>query len=141
MGNKPKGSKKERAVKEVKNARIETVFLIHKIIQIAVALTMLVFSIIRIAAAEEKETVTGFMISFYLIVFALIFLFLECNVKKTRLWFYFLNSALGKAIFYIFLFLCCFGSGHAATWVDRLLAVIFSITAGIYIFIYAIFRK
>ena len=105
------------------------------------ALTMLVFSVIRIALVDERETLTGFMLSFYFVLFALIFLFVECNMKKSRMWFYFLNSALGKGIFYLFLFLLCFGSGHAASWVDKLLAVIFITAAAFFIFLYCVFRS
>ena len=142
IGGQPKKeSKSKRAVAAVKNANIATVFFVTKVVQIAMALTMLVFSVIRIAAVEDPETITGFMLSFYFLVFGFIFLFVELNMKKSRMWFFFLNSALGKGIFYCFLFLLCFGSGHAASWVDKLLATIFFVAACFFILLYCIFKS
>ena len=125
---------------KVKNTKIGTVFFIQKLIQMNNALWMLVFSVIRIGMMEDHTTITGFMISFYLVLFALMFICVECNLKKSRKWFYFLNSALGKSLFYLFLFVLCFGSGGDPSWVDQLLASIFFITSVILMVMYCLFK-
>ena len=105
------------------------------------AVVLLVLSVVRIGMVEDDQTVAGFMISFYFVIFAIIFIAVECNLKKSRLWFFFLNSSLGKALFYIFLFLLCFGSGSDdPSWVDVLLAVIFSFISFILFVIHCIFK-
>ena len=88
----------------------------------------------------ESETVTSFMISVFWVIFALIFIFVELNVRKSRMWFYFLNSSLGKGLFHVFLFMLCFGSGASPNWVDILLAVIFSITAPVLFIMHCFFK-
>ena len=106
------------------------------------ALTIIFFSVIRIAWVEQDmQTFTGWMISFYLILFAIVFLMVECDVRKSRQWFYFLNSALGKGLFYVFLFLLCLGGGGVVSWVDRLLASIFFVVAVIFITMYCFFKS
>ena len=105
------------------------------------AVVLLVLSVVRIGVVEDDQTVAGFMISFYFVIFAIIFIAVECNLKKSRLWFFFLNSSLGKALFYIFLFLLCFGSGSDdPSWVDVLLAVIFCFISFILFVIHCIFK-
>ena len=106
-------------------------FLVQKIIQLAIAALLLIFAIVRIAFIES-ETFTGFMISVYWVIFGVIFILVELNVKKSRMWFNFLNSSLGKGLFHVFLFLSCFGSGASPIWVDVLLAVILAFTAPIF---------
>ena len=102
---------------------------------------MLVFSVIRIGFMEDFETVTGFMISFYLVLFAIMFICVECNLKKSRLWFYFLNSALGKGLFHLFCFLLCFGSAADPSWVDVLLGVIFFLTSLVMFIMFCFFKN
>ena len=103
---------------------------------------MLVFSVVRIAVLEKDETFAGFMISFYFVMFAMIIISVECNLKKSRAWFYFLNGSLGKALFYLFLFALTFGSGHAdaSTWADVLLAVMFFIASVLMFVIHCFFK-
>ena len=102
---------------------------------------MLVFSVIRIGFMEDFETVTGFMISFYLVLFAIMFICVECNLKKSRLWFYFLNSSLGKGLFHMFCFLLCFGSAGEPSWVDVLLGIIFFLTSVVMFIIFCFFKS
>ena len=115
-------------------------FLVSKIIQLTLALLMLIFSVIRIGFMEDFDTITGFMISFYLIMFAIIFICVETNCKKSRMWFYFLNGTLGKALFHLFLFFLCNGNGAEPTWVDILLSVIFFITSVVFFVMHCLFR-
>ena len=103
---------------------------------------MLVFSFVRIAFMEDdNSTFTGFMISFYLILFAIVFILVECNIKKSRMWFFFLNGTLGKALFYLFLFVLCYGNGGDTSWVEVLLSVIFIITAVIFFAMHCFFKE
>ena len=134
-------SKSKKAIEAVKSTRIETVFFVQKLIQLMLAFIMLVFSVIRIGFMEDFETVTGFMISFYLVLFAIMFICVECNLKKSRLWFYFLNSSLGKGLFHMFCFLLCFGSASDPSWVDVLLGVIFFLTSLIMFVMYCFFKN
>ena len=104
---------------------------------------MLIFSVIRIFFMEEFDTITGMVISIYSIIFAIIFILVEFNVKKSRMWFYFLNGSLGKGIFHLFLFFLCYGHGDNSdpTWVDILLSVIYMITAILFIVLYVFTRN
>ena len=131
---------KAKALEKIKNTKIDRVFFIQKLIQLALAFTMLVFSVLRIAVLETFESITGFMISFYLVLFAIMFICVECNLKKSRLWFYFLNSSLGKGLFHIFCFVLCFGSGEDASWVDITLGVVFCVTALLMFTMYFFYR-
>ena len=100
---------------------------------------MLVFSIVRIAFIDAG-TFAGFMISVYWVLFGIMFIMVEFNLKKSRMWFYFLNGSLGKGLFHVFLFLTCFGSGGEQVWVDVFLAIIFAFTAPIFFLMTCFFK-
>ena len=123
----------------LKNTKIEKVFLFHKIIQIIMAVHLILLSVVRILFMEASH-VTSFMVSVYWCLFGLMFIFVEFDIKKSRLWFYFLNTALGKGLFHIFCFLMCFGSGDARNWVDVYLAVVFSFTSTIFLIMHCFFK-
>ena len=144
MNEKPAAlpaSKKQKALETVKNTSIETVFFLTKMIQLTLAMLMVVFSVIKIGLIEQSESLTGFMINFYFLFFGLIFMLVECNFRKCRMWFYILNSSLGKALFHTFLFVLCFGSGHDAHFLDILLGVILILTASFMMVLHCFFRE
>ena len=86
-------------------------------------------------------TVPGFMISGFFALFAVMFIFVELNIKKSRIWFYFLNTSLGKGLFHCFLFVLCYSSSVTPIWIEILLSVIFAVTAFVLFVVYCFFKN
>ena len=87
------------------------------------------------------DNVPDLMVSIYFELFAAMFLMVEFNIAGGRTKFYFLNSALGKGLFYFFLFFFCYANArNGAIWIDVFLSVIFFIFAVLMILIFCIFR-
>ena len=131
-------SKTDKAAAAIKNARIETVFLVQKIIQLASVVLMVPLGLTRL---KYLDNVPDLMVTIYLQLFSAMFVMVEFNVAGGRTKFYFLNSSLGKGIFYAFLFLFCYANArNGAIWIDVFLSVIFFILSILMILMFVIFR-
>mmetsp|Transcript_13571 Transcript_13571/g.18580 ORF Transcript_13571/g.18580 Transcript_13571/m.18580 type:complete len:82 (-) Transcript_13571:249-494(-) len=76
------------------------------------------------------------MLTLYLMLFGLLLICIECNLKRARVWFYFMNFALGKAMFYIAMAMLCFSSGVSVSFFDVLIGIICGAAALAFIFIH-----
>ena len=132
--------KAKKALETMKNTGISKVYTVHKIIQCIMAAFLIILSVVRILFMDHNS-ITSFMVSVYWALFGLMFICVEFDIKKSRLWFYFLNSSLGKGLTHIFMFLLCFGSGDAHNWVDVLLAILFSFTATAFLIMHCFFKE
>ena len=133
-------SKSEQAAKAIKSMTIETVFKIQKIIQLTLAPLMVILAILKLVFMVSV-TVPGFMISAFFALFAVMFIFVELNIKKSRTWFSFLNNSLGKGLFHFFLFFLCYSSAVTPVWVEILMSVVFAITAIVFFIMYCFFKN
>ena len=79
------------------------------------------------------KTFTGFALTFYLYIFAISIVCIECNLLRARVWFYFMNFSLGKFMFYLVMTALCFGSGADVSWFDVLVGVVFALAAVMFI--------
>jgi len=98
-----------------------------KCVQLVMAVVIILQALIRLLTADNFHTFTGFMLTFYLFIFGMSIISIECNFKRARIWFYFMNYSLGKCIFYFFMTLLCFGSGTMVSFFDILVGVIFGL--------------
>ena len=132
-------SKGQQAAAKIKSAKIETVFLVQKILQLVAVVLLVPFGFARL---KYLDNFCDLMVSVYMELFAVVFVLVEFNLLGGRTKFYFLNSSLGKGLFYVFLFLFCFANNrNGAIWVDVFLAVVFFILAVLMLFMHAIFRR
>ena len=90
----------------------------------------------RLAVAENFHTFTGFVLTFYLFLFGILLCFIECNLKRARIWFYFMNFSIGKFFFYVAMALICFGSGASVNFFDILIGLICAALAVVYFFMH-----
>ena len=104
------------------------------------AVIILLQALIRLFTADNFHTFTGFVLTFYLTIFGVAILAIECNLMRARVWFYFMNFALGKAIFYGFMTLLCFGSGAQVSWFDIMVGVIFGLICILFFFLHLWFK-
>ena len=111
----------------LKSSSIDRVYLFTKCVQIVMACTIILQAVIRLLTADNFHTFTGFMLTFYLLIFGAAIMAIEFNCKRARIWFYFMNYSLGKCIFYFFMTLLCFGSGAMVSFFDILVGVIFGL--------------
>ena len=96
---------------------------------------------IRLFTTDNFHTFTGFLITFYLIVFAAAIFAIECNCKRARVWFYFMNFSLGKCMFFALMTLICFGSGASVSWFDILIGIVFGLATVMYFLFHMWFRS
>ena len=75
------------------------------------------------------KSFSGYCLSFYMLLFAAIYICHEMSVAEFRSWFHFLNFAWGKGLFALFVGCMVLGSGSAVVWLD--------ISVGSYLIIYA----
>ena len=97
------------------------------------AVLLLVQGTIRMMIADNFHTFTGFCITLYLYVFGIAIICIECNLQRARVWFYFMNYSLGKAIFYCVMSLLCFGSGAKITFLDIIAGIVFGICCAMFV--------
>ena len=97
------------------------------------AILIILQAVLRLIVAENFHTFTGFVLTFYLMIFGICIIMVECSLKRARVWFYFMNFALGKAFFYIVMTLICFGSGGAITFFDILIGILCGVVAALFI--------
>ena len=84
--------------------------------------------------ADNFHTFTGFCLTFYIYVFAMALIAIECNCKRARIWFYFMNYSLGKAIFYGIMAAICFTSGASVTFFDILVGCVCGLVCVMFVF-------
>ena len=90
--------------------------------------------------ADNFHVYVGFVLTAYLYIFAIAVFCIECNLLRARVWFYFMNYSLGKAIFYGIMSLLCFGSGTMVNWFDILVGVVCGLVSCFFIFLYCTFK-
>ena len=90
--------------------------------------------------ADNFHVFVGFILTAYLYIFAFAVICIECNCLRARVWFYFMNYSLGKAIFYGVMALLCFGSGTMVNWFDILVGAVCGVVSCIFIFLYCTFK-
>ena len=96
------------------------------------AVLIMLQAIMRLFSADNFRTFTGFALTLYLIIFSIALCCIECNLKRARVWFYFMNYSLGKFFFYVVMAALCFGSGAQAQFFDILVGIIFALCAVMY---------
>ena len=126
---------------KLKNASIDNVYLFTKVVQLLMAFLIILQAVIRLLTADNFHTFTGFLLTFYLLIFGIAIFLIECNLKRARIWFYFMNYSLGKCIFYSFLTLLCFGSGAQVSFFDILVGVVFALVAIMFCFFHCWFKQ
>ena len=133
-------STSKKAMERLKGTKIESVFTFVKIVQLVMALVILLQSVIRMFTTDNFHTFTGFVLTFYLVVFALALIAIECDLFRARVWFYFMNYSLGKCMFFFVMTLLCFGSGAQVSWFDILVGVVFGLVTVMYFFFFMMLR-
>ena len=81
------------------------------------------------------------MLTFYLFIFGLLLIFIECNMFRCRVWFYFMNFSLGKCIFYFVMTLLCFGSGTEIAFFDVLVGIVCGLLSLLFGFFHLSFKQ
>ena len=103
----------------------ERVQIVTKVIQLISAGVLIVESVIRFAYVMTVTSFASFMLTFYLLFFAAIFVCTEMSVGKFRTWFFFLNFAWGKGLACFFIAFLVLGSGFIVDWCDILTGLYF----------------
>jgi hypothetical protein len=103
------------------------VYLVQKIFQFINAGVLVLAAIVRFIYTKQIVSFSGYVLTFYLLLFAAIYICHEVSVSEFRLWFYFLNFGWGKGLFDLFIGCLCLGSGLAVEWLDILVGVYFII--------------
>ena len=101
---------------------------------------MILQATLRMFTADNFHTFTGFCLTGYIFVFAMAIISIECNCKRARIWFYFMNFSLGKAIFYGLMAVICFSSGASVSWFDILVGVVFGLVCVMFVFFHCWFK-
>jgi len=104
------------------------------------AVLIIIQALFRLVMADNFHTFTGFMLTFYLFIFGIALCSIECNLMRARVWFYFMNYAMGKAIFYAVMALLCFGSGASVNWFDILIGLICLAVCVMFVFFHIWFK-
>jgi len=117
------------------------VYLMQKIFQFINAGVLVMAAIVRFVYTKEIVSFSGYVLTFYLLLFAAIFICHEVSVSEFRLWFYFLNFGWGKGLFVGFIGCLCLGSGMAVEWLDILCGVYFIVLAAGLGIISLVYRK
>jgi hypothetical protein len=65
------------------------------------------------------------MLTFYLLLFAVIFICHEVSASNFRQWFFFLNFAWGKGLASFLIACIVLGSGYVVPWIDILTGIYF----------------
>ena len=104
------------------------------------AVLIMLQALIRLLTADNFHVFTGFMLTFYLFVFGLVLIFIECNMFRCRVWFYFMNFSLGKSIFYFVMTLLCFGSGTEIAFFDVLIGIVCGLLCILFGFFHLTFK-
>ena len=129
------------AKEKYKDEPIENVFKFVKCVQTLSAVILISSGWGRFFSIQSYRHFTGFMLTLYFVIFAGVFIAMEFTWFKTRarMYFYFLNFNIGKALVYFWLGLLCFGIGSEATFFDIiagvyfiLLGILFIIMTGMY---------
>ena len=123
-------------IERAKTAKIETVYTVSKCIQLIMAILIIIQALFRLVVADNFHTFTGFMLTFYLLLFGILLIYIECNLQRARVWFYFMNFALGKFMFYTVMTMLCFGSGATVNMFDILIGMICAACAVMFFFVH-----
>ena len=119
----------------VKDANIETIYKMSKCVQLVMAVLIILQAFFRLVTADNFHTFTGFMLTFYLMLFGICLICIECNLKRARIYFYFMNFSLGKFFFYTVMTCLCFGSGASVNFFDIFIGMICGFLAVCFFFI------
>ncbi len=103
--------------------------LAQKILQFINVAALIVAAIVRFVYTKNITSFSGYAITFYLLLFAAIFICHEISVAEFRVWFHFLNFGWGKSTFYLVISSVCLGSGMAVEVLDIIIGVWFALCA------------
>ncbi len=117
------------------------VYLVQKIFQFINAGVLVMAAIVRFIYTKQIVSFSGYVLTFYLLLFAAIYICHEVSVAEFRLWFYFLNFGWGKGLFDLFIGCLCLGSGMAVVWLDILVGVYFIVLSVGFGAISLVYRK
>lgn len=117
------------------------VYVAQKIFQFINAGVLVMAAIVRFIYTKQIVSFSGYMLTFYLLLFASIYICHEVSVSEFRLWFYFLNFGWGKGLFDLFIGCLCLGSGFAVEWLDLVVGIYFIVIAIGFAAISIVFRK
>lgn len=80
------------------------------------------------------------MLTFYLLMFAAIFIMVEFSVLRCRVWFFFLNFAWGKGLACFFIATLVLGSGKAVQALDIVCGIYFILVFIVFSIISCVYR-
>lgn len=106
------------------NIRYSKFMKVTKGIQILAALLLIVLAIVRFTDIAQLETFSLWIITIYFVLFGLVMLIFEFEIKRVKAYFYFMNFCFGKAIFDFFIG-CMVLSGEIHSWLEIPIAVVF----------------
>jgi|688.fasta_scaffold210606_2 hypothetical protein len=106
-----------------------------KVIMIFNAIVLIITAIIHFVFFKFLKSFNGFVLTIYLIIWAVLFVLIEFSLLRTRTWFFFMNFGWGKALFLLFIGLLLVAAGKSVTWVDILSGVWFILCAVIFFII------
>jgi hypothetical protein len=113
----------------------EKAALAMKVIMIFNAIVLIITAIIHFVFFKFLKSFNGFVLTIYLIIWAVLFVLVEFSLLRTRTWFFFMNFGWGKALFLLFIGLLLVAAGTSVTWVDILSGVWFILCAVIFFII------
>ena len=132
---------KDKMKEKLQNTSIDNVYLFTKVVMLLMAFLIFLQAIIRLLSADNFHTFTGFLLTGYLFIFGIAIFLIECNLKRARIWFYFMNFSLGKCMFFTFMAILCFGAGASISFFDILVGVIFALVAVMFAFFHCWFKQ
>ena len=118
----------------------EKAALAMKVIMIFNAVVLVITAILHFVFFKFLKSFNGFVLTIYLILWAILFVLVEFSLLRTRTWFYFMNFGWGKALFLLFIGLLLVAAGKTVTWVDILSGVWFIVCAMIFFIISMVHR-
>ena len=139
-GDKADGAANSGFKDRVKNASIDNVYTFTKCFQILMGVIIILQATIRLFGTDNFRVFTGFLLTFYLYIIAIGIFAIECNCKRARVWFYFMNFSLGKAMFYLVMALLCFSSGADISFFDILVGVVCGLACAMFVVFHMWFK-
>ena len=117
------------------------VALVIKLIQVLSAVLLVAASVIRVGTVANLRSFTGFMLTGYLFLFAVVFLCVEFALFRAPVWFYWLNFTWGKAIAYLVIGALEFWSGFEIAFIDVIAGLWFAIFGVAFIIMWTMYRS
>ena len=125
----------------------EKVAYISRIIQVFTVLLIVLTAMVRFFSWINYASVTTFMLTINLLVFAAILILVEFRMANADITFYFLNFSWGKALSYLFFGLLLMFDGayqgnelHVLWW-DKMVAIYFFVMTVAFLVTYCLCRE